>query len=417
MFRLIFVALAMLTMPLAAAAQDAEQRAEDIVAVMQGEAIYVDVFDPVFTSQISEDTFSGITDQLEAQFGQLMGLESLEPQSATLANITIRFERGIASGVFQLATEAPHKVVGYRITGVEPVNNSAEDLLADIQALPGQASLLVTSLDGAEPLLAHDADRHFAIGSTFKLYVLSALAHQVATSERSWGDVVELSTLSFPSGMTQDWPRGAPVTLHTLATLMISISDNTATDQLIEVIGRDAVEAEVVASGHSDAGLMRPFMTTRELFVLKAGEDVGAYRDADLAGRRAALLALADAEPSDEAVMAAFTGGPNNIEVEWLASAHDIARLMRRLRDLEDPTAREIMAVNSAVPETMADDWQYAGYKGGSEPGVLNMSWLLQNHAGEWFAVSLSWNNPDAVVDLQTFNALAMRAIALAAGD
>ena len=52
--------------------------------------------------------------------------------------------------------------------------------------------------------------------------------------------------------MAQDWPKGAPVTLHTLATLMISISDNTATDQLIAIVGRDAIAEELRASGHAE---------------------------------------------------------------------------------------------------------------------------------------------------------------------
>lgn len=45
---------------------------------------------------------------------------------------------------------------------------------------------------------------------------------------------------------------------------------------------------------------------------------------------------------------------------------------MRRIRELDDPTAREIMAVSTAVPANLSGDWQYIGYKGGSEPGVLD---------------------------------------------
>ena len=52
--------------------------------------------------------------------------------------------------------------------------------------------------------------------------------------------------------------------------------------------------------------------------------------------------------------------------------------------------------------------------QGGSEPGVLNLSWLLQDHAGEWHVVTLTTNNPDAAIDAEAFRALAMRAIALA---
>jgi hypothetical protein len=111
--------------------------------------------------------------------------------------------------------------------------------------------------------------------------------------------------------------------------------------------------------------------------------------------------------------MTTFTGTPKAIDIEWLVSGEDIASLMRRLRDLEDPTAREIMAVNASVAGNLPGDWQYIGYKGGSEPGVLNLSWLLQDHAGEWHVVTLTTNNPDAAIDTEAFRALAMRAIAL----
>ena len=51
----------------------------------------------------------------------------------------------------------------------------------------------------------------------------------------------------------QDWPPGAAVTVETLATLMISVSDNTATDTLIRLVGRERVEARLAASGHQPA--------------------------------------------------------------------------------------------------------------------------------------------------------------------
>ncbi|NMB11632.1 MAG: serine hydrolase [Firmicutes bacterium] len=51
--------------------------------------------------------------------------------------------------------------------------------------------------------------------------------------------VIELKSdyISLPSGMLQEWPVGSPITLHTLASLMSSISNNTATNALIDVEG------------------------------------------------------------------------------------------------------------------------------------------------------------------------------------
>ena len=263
-------------------------------------------------------------------------------------------------------------------------------------------------------MLSYNADRHLGIGSAFKLYILSTLARQVAAGERSWSDVVPITIMGHPTGASRDWPEGAPATLHTLATLMISVSDNTATDNLLPVAGRAAVEAEVAASGHSDPTLMVPFMSAREMGALKTGGDVEAYRAADAAGRLALLEATADREIDMFEFMMAFTSAPIAIDIEWLVSGKDMANLMRRIRELADPTAREIMAVNTSVPDNLRGGWRYIGFKGGSEPGVINLSWLLQDQAGEWHAVTSSWNNPNAAVDHGAFRALAMRAIALA---
>lgn len=414
MLRRAIAALVLFATPLAAAAQDVEQRANEIVAVMQGQAIYPDVFDESFTSRVSEEQFSAIFDEAERRYGPLVGLESVEQTSPTGANIALRFERGIAWGVFNLSRKPPHRVAGILVTNVGPADDSTGKLLADIQALPGEASILITPLDGGEPVLSYNADRHLGIGSAFKLYILSTLAHQVAAGERSWSDVVPITTMGHPTGASRDWPEGAPVTLHTLATLMISVSDNTATDNLLSVVGRDAAEAEVAASGHSEPALMVPFMSAREMGVLKIGGDLEAYRAADAVGRLAALKATAGSKIDMFEFMTAFTGAPNAIDIEWPASGEDVTNLMRRIRELEDPRAREIMAVSPAVAANLSGDWQYIGYKGGSEPGVLNSSWLLQDHAGGWHVVTLSWNNSDAAVDRQAFSALAMRAIALA---
>ena len=71
--------------------------------------------------------------------------------------------------------------------------------------------------------------------------------------------------------------------------------------------------------------------------------------------------------------------------------------------------------MNTAVSAEQAQGWSYAGYKGGSEPGVINMSWLLRDATGEWSVVTLSWNNPQASVDNAAFALLATRAVMLAA--
>ena len=112
-----------------------------------------------------------------------------------------------------------------------------DEIVNELKTLPGETSLLIVSLgkDGTRPIVAYNADREMAIGSAFKLYILSELVREVGARERKWADIVSLDgkIASRPSGMLQSWPAGSPVTLHTLASLMISISDNTAADELL----------------------------------------------------------------------------------------------------------------------------------------------------------------------------------------
>ncbi len=412
LYRALAAAVLLLT-PIAAAAQDVEQRAREIVEVLHGEAVYTDVFDDVFTARTSQERFSAMFDPVAAQYGPLVGLEEVEATSPTAARFAFRFERGFAWGAFNLSGEAPFRVAGIIVNNTGPADDTAEKLLADFQALPGESSILIAPLNGGAPVLSYNADRQLGIGSAFKLYILSALARQVAAGERSWSDVVPLDS-SGPSGITSTWPEGGPTTLHTLATQMISVSDNNATDQLLSLLGRSAVEAEVAASGHSDPALLVPFMAAREMIALKIDGDIDAYRAADAAGRLAALEATADSEIDMFEFMMTFTGNPTALDIEWLVSGEDMANLMRRISELEDPTARSIMAVNTNVPDHLAGDWQYFGYKGGSEPGVINLSWLLQDHHGGWHVVTMSWNNPEAEIILPQFRDLSARAIALA---
>lgn len=409
------LAAMLLLVPMPALAQSDEaviQRAEDVVSVLKGEMAYEEVFHETFVNAVPEARFVSINTQMEAQLGPLVGLEAVEhsgnPGEAT---ISLRFEQAIASGPMRLAGEDPHRIAGLLLNAIEPINEDGLTALEQIQALPGTTNILFARLDGSQVLAEHNAEGQLALGSTFKLYVLSALSQSIARGERDWSDVVELSERSFPSGVMQNWPEGSPVTLHTLALQMISISDNTATDQLMAVLGRDAVEAEVAASGHSDPSATFPFMNTREMFLLKLSQDeaLADYAAASADVRRASLEALEDRELDMSQISSVFSGGPRFIEVEWFASPRDIARVYARLA--ADPVAREILAVNKGMPDTHFSGWDYVGYKGGSEPGVLNFSWLLRDEDGDFWVLTMGWSNPEETVSEIRFLGLAQQAL------
>ena len=397
-------------------------RAADALAAMQGSKPASEVFSAGFLAAVPEAQIARLAADLQAANGKITGFDELKPSAPTLARFLIRFERAVAHASIQIDGAAPHKVTGFRITSVVPLGDGPQKLLADFAALPGSSGFALVRLGehGPAPVLTHQPAGQLAIGSVFKLWVLDALAGEIEAGHLRWDQVVPLGPPSLPSGQTQAWPEASPLTVHTLATLMISISDNTATDTLIRLIGRERLEASVAASGHAEPARLRPFPTTAEVFALKAAPpgEAARYAATDEAGKRRILAGLPAGWPPGaqrDAMLAALaTEQPRAIaEIEWFASPGDVVRVLDRLRRRKDPRAADILAVAPHLPDGRKEAFAYAGYKGGSEPGVIALSWLLRSRPGEWYAVSASWNNAAAPVDNARFEALAQRLIAL----
>jgi hypothetical protein len=154
-------------------------------------------------------------------------------------------------------------------------------------------------------------------------------------------------------------------------------------------------------------------LTTVEVFALKSNPALRAkFEQASEAGQRDLLSSEAAALKYDRINMAALGSGPVAIDsIEWFASPADIANLLNNIRRTGNQTALDVMSVNKGVPPISAAKWQYLGYKGGSEPGVIAMSFLAQSKAGDWYVISGSWNNPTKEVDNERFAALITRLV------
>ena len=84
--------------------------------------------------------------------------------------------------------------------------------------------------------------------------------------------------------------------------------------------------------------------------------------------------------------------------LEWFASASDLVRAMDWIRTKNEPTAMKVLSINPGV-DVPKDRFAFAGFKGGSEPGVMSLTWLLKTKDGAWLAVSVCWNNPEKALD------------------
>lgn len=388
-------------------------QAEALLPVLNGGPGYDTVFAPAFRQAVPLGQWQALTAQLRDSLGAPQRIATLTPKGRYAAQLLVGYERGTATMLIAIDPAAPHAITGLRITGTAHSDDSAATIEKDLSALPGTTRLGIYALDGATPtpVLAIRDAQPAPLGSAFKLWVLAETARQVATGKHRWDEVVPIAAPSLPSGILQAWPAGTPVTLQTLATLMISISDNTAADTLIGVLGRSQVDAMAARFGATG-----PVLTTREAFAIKADPTrIAAWKGADAAGRRALLAAQASAIATQRIDPLMFSSGPiANDSVEWFASPRDMARLLAHLRDA-GPVVRGIMGINPGIDPATAARFRYVGFKGGSEPGVITLNLLAQARDGRWYAVVGDWHRPDAGVDDAAFVALVSRALALVA--
>lgn len=374
------------------------------------------VFSPEFLAAIPFDQVRQLFAQQITQFGPATAVIITQQPAPTRATMVAQYERGAVTMLVSVDQKSG-LIDGLQLTEVKASDTSLSSITKEIQALHGVTAFTVSRLDpsGPVPLASHNADKPMALGSAFKLYVLATLADEVAAKRLRWDQVVEIGPASLPSGITQGWPKGSKVTVDTLATLMISISDNTATDTLIRLIGREKIEQKMAALGHHNLDRAVPFLTTIEAFALKmpGGSDLLTRWNAlDSAGRSRMLKADAAAIRAVQMDPTHFSNIPRAIEtVEWFASPNDMATLLANLDGAKDPKVREILAINPGTTPARKGALSYLGFKGGSEPGVLTLNWLVRSPSGKLYAIAMSWNDPAAPVDTQTLLALGERVI------
>jgi len=138
-----------------------------------------------------------------------------------------------------------------------------DDLDALVSRVDGQAAVYARRLDRAEEIVVGPVDEPFPTGSAAKQLVLLAFAAAVDAGEVDPGrriTVTEAYRDARPgSGVLRFLDAGLSPTLQDCATLMMIVSDNVATDVVLDALGGpDAVNAAVAALGVGDARVTSP---------------------------------------------------------------------------------------------------------------------------------------------------------------
>lgn len=344
--------------------------------------------------------------------------EVVERHSVGDDALIARLEGGVAPLLVELAVDSEGRIAGLLFRPAELIDppttlDALTQRLAATAPIAGFFRADVGADGTCTPVAELAADVTMPIGSVFKLYVLGALAGQVAAGELTWEQpvVIRDELDSLPSGTTQDEPAGTELSVRELAQRMIEISDNTATDHLIDLVGREAVEAQLTVFGHTNVAAAVPFLTTREASTIKADPDLlERYAAADEPGRRQLLENDVAAAPLP--TVEEFPTGPAGpTTVEWFASPTDICLALVALDDLAaQPGLEPIRDIFGANPGVAVEPGTFSSilFKGGSETGVLFGAWLATRPDGSRIVVAGGVADEQAPIDPTTLELLAL---------
>ncbi len=308
-------------------------------------------------------------------------------------------------------TTPPNRIQTLLFLPVAKPAASWDEVVGTLRGVAPLVSFLAAELDGKEcvPLASIEPRKPLAVGSAMKLYILDALAAQIASGKHAWNEPIAIrdALKSLPSGDTRNEVAGKTFSVRHFAEQMISVSDNTAADHLLAFVGRSAVEDAVKATGHATPWLLVPFPSTREISVLKllaTSDERSAYVAADAAHKRKLLEAYGQRDLAPAPAQVSAWTKPVMIDtLEWPASAEDLCKVMADLHARAEAPATApvgaILSINPGVPDDQKL-YDYVGFKGGSEPGVSNLTWLLRRaRDGKWLFLSVGFNDKTTAID------------------
>jgi beta-lactamase class A len=360
-------------------------------------------FDAFFLGKVTAAKINAALAELQVP-GTLVGVLSSD---ATGLVVIANF--GTARLRVTLSVDGSGHIDGLELTTSASVSSWSQ-IDQTLAALAPNVSFLAARVSNGscQPIHQLDSSAPRPLASEFKLFVLGALANQVAAGQVVWNQKLTVENRlksagnAKGSGSLQFSPSGTKVSVQETATKMISISDNTAADMLINLVGRSAVETQV-QYWSSTPQLDLPFLTTRETLLLHYVNYpalANAYLNRAPNEREAFLESSVDPLSLNELEE---TTEPRDIDtIEWFGSPDDICRAFVGLQELShrpklSPIA-SILSVNKGGLGLDPSEWPTVWFKGGSEPGVVTIGYLATNSKGQTFVVSAMLSDATAAL-------------------
>jgi beta-lactamase class A len=169
----------------------------------------------------------------------------------------------------------------------------------------GEASIVLAALDAAGPQVHLDADRPLTPASMIKVPIAAALAERWERGELHPTDRFTVAAANLTANDAESpLLAGYESTLEELGRLMLTRSDNVATNVLIDVLGRDAIDDFCRRSGLRSTAVRRKLSGSLPLI----DDPQATGRNAHPASDAARLFAQIAARGREDWLYAALAG-------------------------------------------------------------------------------------------------------------
>lgn len=368
-------------------------------------------FDTTFLQQATPEQLYVLLGQLRTQGPWTLESVTTDGGSGTASLVSAKGRRYTLS-----LTVTPQGLIDGAAMRTAPAGTAATTWPAVQKRLAGaakEASVLAVDLDasGRRTVVHRSGSSDLQpISSLSSLYVLAAVADEVAAGRLTWDRRLpaDVGATAAPSTTPPTTNAG---TVRDLAEAMIARADTAAADTLTAAVGERAILAAAKRAGNTRPEGITPFLTHRQVAWLAWGATAEAKRareqwqGADAARRRALVAPASAAGPAPAPPSSPSPHWPKGIG--WFATPDDVVSAHVRLQELGRAPAtavvRDILGRNGGID---VDGWDYTAFKGGSDTGAVALSFYAEAGTGQSArrqALVVLGRDPQRAVDDATF--------------
>ena len=348
-------------------------------------------------------------------------------------SLQTRLADGVISGLFVPFFEDTIRTSETQALSSTEVADAFENVGQDTSLLVAQ----VNSAGQCVPLLERNATTLRAVGSVFKIYSLAAVASAINDGEVTLNQNLPLDSNFFaPANNILSEPPGTPLSVFDHARLMIGRSDNTATDHIHSVAGREQLDQAVLTLGHTTPDILTPLLSVNQrfsLFQVLTPTEAAIYLNASEAEQQ--VILQDQIEPIGSLVnnpAANLFNADILVNGTWQASPIDLCNAFTRLRTTYPVDSDAFTIINESMSTSapftgIRNEWDRVWFKGGSlaagtangpETRALAFAWFLESaERGRFVVVGAANNEFTGGINQPMTRSLLVRLLDLLAAD